>query len=166
MPIDFKPMVSSAFDEESDISIPQPRMLPATLPDGRDGIEYQYTFRRNGERIGGLGLFGYQAALEESGRRVWLYTIDLGQDSAFVRLFRFKKAIGNTDRDFDFIRDVARGLVNVFAGQKGNRNAHRNVVLTTVEALVRNGVAVPDEVYPLPDGTIELASVFVPAHKA
>lgn len=118
MPLDFKPVVSSAVDEQSGVSIPQPRMLPATLPDGRNGIEYQYVFRLKDERIGALGIFGSEVALEGAGRREWLYTLDLTQDAAFKALFRFKQAIGNTDEDFDFIRDVACGLVNFFAGQK------------------------------------------------
>lgn len=166
MPIDFKPVVSSAVDEKSGVSIPQPRMLPATLPDGRNGIEYQYVFRLKDERIGALGIFGSEVALEEAGRREWLYTLDLTQDAAFKALFRFKQAIGNTDEDFDFIRDVSYGLVNVFAGQKSNIEAQRNVVVTNVEALGRHGVGVPDAVHPLPDGTIVLANVLVPGHEA
>lgn len=166
MPIDFKPVVSSAIDEQSGVSIPQPRMLPATLPDGRNGIEYQYVFRLNDERIGALGIFGSEVALEESGRREWLYTLDLSQDAAFKALFRLKRAIGNTDGDFDFIRDVACGLVNVFAGQRSNSEAQRNVVVTTVEALARHGIGVPEAVHPLPGGTIVLANVLVPAHEA
>lgn len=166
MPIDFKPVVSSAVDEKSGVSIPQPRMLPATLPDGRNGIEYQYVFRLKDERIGALGIFGSEVVLEEAGRREWLYTLDLTQDAAFKALFRFKQAIGNTDEDFDFIRDVACGLVNVFAGQKNNTEAQRNVVVTTFEALGRHGIGVPDAVHPLPDGTLILANAFVPAHEA
>jgi len=165
MPIDFKPTASAAFDERSGVSIPQPRMLPATLPDGRNGIEYQYVFRLKDERIGALGIFGSEVALEVSGQREWLYTLDLSQDAAFEALFRFKQAIGNADSDFDFIRDVACGLVNVFAGRNNNTDAQRNVVVTTVEALGRHGIGVPDAVHPLPDGTIVLANVFVPADK-
>lgn len=166
MPIDFKPVVSSAFDEGSRISIPQPRMLPTTLPGGQSGIEYQYVFRRDDERIGALGIFGTEVSLERSGHREWLYTLDLAQDSAFRSLFRFKSAIGNMDGDFDFFRDVAQGLVNVFAGQRDNSEAQRNVVVTSVEALGRHGISVPEEVRPLPDGTIVLAEVLVPAHEA
>lgn len=166
MPIDFKPTASAAFDERSGVSIPQPRMLPATLPDGRNGIEYHYVFCLKDERIGALGIFGSEVALEVSGQREWLYTLDLSQDAAFEALFRFKQAIGNADRDFDFIRDVACGLVNVFAGRNNNTDAQRNVVVTTVEALGRHGIGVPDVVHPLPDGTIVLANVFVPADKA
>lgn len=164
MPIDFKPVVSSAFDEQSGISIPQPRMLPTTLPDGRNGIEYQYVFRLKDKRIGALGIFGHEVIFKESGRRVRMFTIDLSQDAEYKALFRFKQTIGNVDSDFDFIRDVACGLVNVFAGMKTNDDEQRHVVVTTIEALGRHGVGVPDGVHPLPDGMIVLASVVVPAH--
>lgn len=163
MPIYFKPVVSSAIDEKSGVSIPQPRMLPATLPDGGDGIEYQYVFRRNDECIGALGIFGSEVTLEKQGQREWLYTLDLTQDAAFKSLFRLKQTIGNADREFDFVRDVACGLVNVFAGQKENTEAQRTVVVTSVEALARHGVDVPDAVHPRPDGTIVLAEASVPA---
>lgn len=166
MPIHFKPVVSSAIDEKSGISIPQPRMLPATLPDGGDGIEYQYVFRRNDESIGALGIFGSEVALENQGQREWLYTLELTQDAAFKALFRLKQTIGNADGEFDFLRDVACGLVNVFAGQRDNTEAQRTVAITSVEALARHGVDIPGAVHPRPDGTIVLADVFVPAHDA
>lgn len=166
MPIDFKPGVSSAFDHKSGASIPQPRMLPVMLPDGPYGVEYQYVFRLDDERIGASGTFGSEVALEESRRREWLYTLDLSQDGASKALIRFKRAIGNTDGDFDFIRDVACGLVNAFAGQQNNTVAQRNVVVTNVEALGHHGVGIPGAAHPLPDGTIVLANVLVPGHEA
>lgn len=163
MPIYFKAEMSSAIDEKSGVSIPQPRMLPATLPDGRDGIEYQYVFRRNDERVGAFGIFGSEIALEGQGRREWLYTLDLTHEVAFKSLFRLKQTIGNADEDFDFVRDVACGLVKVFASQRDNTEAQRNVVVTSVEALTRHGVDVPSTVHPCPDGTIVLAEAFIAA---
>lgn len=45
MPMHSRPLGSSAVDESSNVSIPQPRMLPASLPQGGTGIEFQYAFR-------------------------------------------------------------------------------------------------------------------------
>lgn len=166
MPLDFKPRVNSALDENSGISIPQPRMLPSALPDGGEGIEYQYVFRRDNTRIGGLGIFGAEVVLDRPEGRERLYTLDLTQDSAIEGVRHFKKRIGAADGDFDFLRDVANGLVNVFAGQVDNVDAQRNVAVTSVSALARNGVQLPAGAEIPPDGVIVLAEVFVPAHGA
>lgn len=164
MPIVFEPNESSAFDSVSGVLIPQPRMVPATLSDGRDVIEYQYSFRRDGERIGGLGIFGTEQIQNNNGRRTWVYTLELTQDSGFERLFRLKDAIENKDDNFTFVQNVAQGLVNVFAGQTDNTDAQLNLVVTNLAALERAGIQPPPALSTTLDGTVILAECMVPAH--
>ncbi len=164
MPIVFRPQDSSAFDSVSGVLIPQPRMVPATLSDGRDVIEYQYSFRRDGERIGSVGIFGTEQIQNSDGRRTWVYTLELTRDSVFERLFRLKETLNNGDDDFTFIQNVSQGLVNVFAGQSDNTDAQLNLVITNLAALERAGVQPPRGISTTLDGTIILAECMVPAH--
>ncbi|MEF9873993.1 MAG: hypothetical protein RR778_09855 [Glutamicibacter sp.] len=163
--MDFKSRHSFAFDEASGISISHPRALPAKLPGGDDGIEYQYSFRRDDQRIGALAIFGAETALEEAGRRVWLYKFDLADDPALQALLRFKRDIGSSDDIFVFIQSMAQGLMKVFAEEEIHSEAQRNVIYTNVDALVRNGVMPPVGIEVAAGGRIVLAEAFVPAHE-
>ena len=64
MPTDFQPRGTSSFDQESGVHIPLPRILPRTFQDGREGVEYQFSFRKGDERIYGLGIFGTENVIE------------------------------------------------------------------------------------------------------
>ncbi|MBK0025006.1 hypothetical protein IAE57_02430 [Stenotrophomonas sp. S48] len=160
--MDFKPLGISAIDESSGVSIPQPRMLPATLPGGGTGIEFQYAFRRNGERIGGLGILGKETALVTDGHREWLYKLEITHHSAFDSIFRLKRKIGNTDDDFIFLSTIAEGLVAVFVGSHDNVEPQRNVVVTSLSALNQQGILVPEQIPFSQDGEIVLADAYVP----
>ncbi|AWH31771.1 hypothetical protein C1930_02220 [Stenotrophomonas sp. SAU14A_NAIMI4_8] len=162
MPMDFKPLGSSAIDASSGVSIPQPRMLPATLPEGGTGIEFQYAFRRNGDRVGGLGIFGIETALVINGHREWLYKLEITHHSAFDSIFRLKRKIGNTDDDFIFLSAIAEGLVAVFVGSADSTEPQRNVVVTSLNALSQHGVALPQHIPYSANGEIVLAEACVP----
>lgn len=166
MPMDFKPLGSSAIDESSGISIPQPRMLPATLPEGGTGIEFQYAFRRNGERVGALGIFGRETALVTDGHREWLYKLEITHHSAFDSVFRLKRKIVNTDDDFIFLSAIAEGLVAGFVGSNDNTEPQRNVVVTSLNALSQHGILVPEHIPYSHDGEIVLAEAYVPGRQS
>lgn len=166
MTVDFKPRDTSSFDQGSGTSIPMPRILPHTLPDGGDGIEYQFAFRRGDELVGGLGVYGAEEVVERSGQREWVYTLDLSSASVLRSMLRSKQALGIADDDVAFLRGLAQGLVNVFAGQINNIDNLRYVAFTRQVGLSHLGLAAPEGAAILPDGTIVLAEVFVPAHVA
>ncbi len=164
MPIDFMPRERSAFDEISRISILRPRMLPASLPERVGAIEFQYSFRRDGQDVGALGFLGTEELVETAGRREWIYTLDLSPGEVLEDMLRFKQAIGNSDRDAEFLQGLARGLVYAFAGQTSNVDDLRYVAIAHVDDLARVGLSVPDGLAHLTDGSIILADVLVPAH--
>lgn len=166
MTIDFKPRETSSFDQGSGVSIPLPRMLPHTFPDGRDGIEYQFAFRRGDELVGGLGVHGAGEVVERSGRREWVYTVDLSSGAVLTSMLRSKQALGDTDDDVEFLRGLAQGLVNVFAGQTNNTDNLRYVAFTCQDGLNQLELVAPEGAVVRPDGTIVLAEVFIPAHVA
>lgn len=165
MPINFVPRERSAFDEGSGISIARPRMLPVALPDGTEGIEYQYAFVNDGERVGGTGFFGHERGADDAGRRQWVYTLDLSPEFVLEDILRFKRAIGNVDDESSFVRSLAQGLVNAFAGQKNNTDDLRYVAFTRVDSLARFGIAEPDGIVAMGDGRIVLADVSVLANR-
>jgi hypothetical protein len=73
MPLDFQSRRGAAYDAASGITIPEPRTLPMTMPDGSPGTEYQYAFYQNGRRIGGLGVWGHTTTVTIGGRDVTLF---------------------------------------------------------------------------------------------
>lgn len=157
MPMHFKPLGSSAIDESSGVSIPQPRMLPASLPQGGTGIEFQYAFRRNGERVGALGIFGKETAMVTDGHREWLYKLEITHPSAFDSIFRLKRNIGNTDDYFIFLSAIAEGLIAVFASGNDFNEPQRNLVVTSLTALSQHGILLPEHIPYFEDGEVVLA---------
>ena len=160
MPMDFKALGSSAIDASSGVSIPQSRMLPATLPEGGTGIEFQYAFRRNGDRVGGLGIFGIETALVINGHREWLHKLEITHHSAFDSIFKLKRNIGNTDDDFIFLSAIAEGLVAVFVGSTDSAKPQRNVVVTSLNALSQHGIMLPAHIPHSENGEVVLAEAW------
>jgi hypothetical protein len=166
MPVNFLPKERSSFDDASGVSIAQPRILPATLPDGRDGVEYQFTFRQDGEMIGGLGCLGTDELGGTADARARTFTMDLGRTSALDSIFRLKVKLGNEDALADFVRECAKGLVNTFVGQNLTKFEIRYIAFTRLETLQHFGVEVPAAATILPDGIVVLAEAVVPPYAA
>ena len=162
----FKPYRGSAYDETSGIKIPYPRMLPEERDDGRAGVEYQFTFLRNDERIGSIGISGIKQSTYKESSRNELYTLEITNSSTFDRIFRLKMIIGNEDVKFKFVEKVSAGLIAVFTGNQDRLFSQRYTVITTREALARNGVDIPPNIRPSSDGTIILAELDLPAVSA
>lgn len=160
----FQPRLDSSFDPIHRVSIPEPRILPAALPDGQQVTEYQYAFIRDGRRIGGLGFFGTDAEVKTDGLTEWVFTFDLGHDWLVSSMVEFKQTLGDTDDDFTFVRSLANGLVMAYAGQVDNEDNLRYVAITTSAALAQAGVEIPGGTDVAADDVIVLAQVAVPAH--
>ncbi|MEN5206079.1 hypothetical protein ABE473_16680 [Stenotrophomonas sp. TWI700] len=163
MPLDFQSRSHSSFDLASGVSIPRPRILPTTLPCGQRGTEYQYAFIRGGKRIGGLGFEGPDAIVETNGRREWVFTFDLTCEQTISSMLSFKEAFGSTDDDLTYLRDLARGLLLAYAGRADNVESLRYLAITASEALVSAGVVTFDTSLVLPDSTLVLSEIVVPA---
>ncbi|WP_421569017.1 hypothetical protein [Stenotrophomonas sp. PD6] len=164
MPLSFQPRSHSSYEPVSDVSIPRPRVLPATLSSGGKGTEYQYSFYRGDDRIGGLGFDGPDEIVVIDGSREWVFTFDLGREAIIKSMLRYKPDFGETDDDFTFLRGLAQGLVLAYAGRTDNDDNLRYVAVTNLEALERAGVRMTAESVALSDGIVVLAEVAVPAH--
>lgn len=164
MSINFKPHGNSAHDETSGIRIPPPRILPEIRPDGSTGIEYQYSFRHEDRLIGSMGLSGTQTIIKTNGDREEIYKIEITQESTFEMILWLKSQIGNEDGNFDFIINIAQGLVAVFTEKEDNLFAQYNQVVTTREALERNKITTPNHIDAISKETIILAESYTPAH--
>lgn len=162
MPLQFVPRERSAIDLASGVSIPRPRMLPSSDAGGGRTIEFQYAFLRDGERIGGMGVFGAEAVAERAEGREWLCTLDLTPVWVLEDMLRFKKSLGHTDDDITFVAGLAQGLLNAFAGQADNKDARSYVAVTSVASLDQAGVPVMAAVPVLFDGTVVLAEFAMP----
>ncbi|HHA2819927.1 TPA: hypothetical protein ACOFCQ_002494 [Stenotrophomonas maltophilia] len=162
MPIEFRPDSNSAFDAPSAVRISYPRVLPATLSDGREVTEYQYTFRRDGERVASLGIFGTETlAIDENGRER-IYTLDLSTSEVLKSIIDFKEEIGNPDEASAFIRAVAQGLVNVFSNQPSIFESIRYIAVARINSLLQLGIAMPADRIQLQNEEVVLGSLFVP----
>lgn len=166
MTIDFVPSTPSLFEVRNRVTIALPRMVPQSFADGREGIEYQYAFLRDDVRIGGLGLFGTEDPVAGSTQGARVYPLDMTLAWVLEAVLGFKKTLGNSDDDFAFLQSLAVGLVNVFVRHGRTRFSRRYIAITNADALLGAGIAVPDGASSLPDGTIVLAELFVPAREA
>ncbi len=164
MPLCFQAEPASSFDPSTDVSMPQPRILPATLPGGQLGTEYRYAFIRDEKTIGGLGFSGPDAIVETGGHRERVLTLDLGRDHLITSMLEFKQTLDNHDDHYDFLRALAQGLVLDYTGRIDNRANVRYVAVTTAEALDRAGVSILVAGAPRPTGNTVLAEVAVPAN--
>lgn len=163
MPLNFQPRSHSSYDPVSDVSIPRPRILPTTLSSGQRGTEYQYAFIRDGKRIGGLGFEGPDAIVEIEGRREWVFTFDLTHEQTIRSMLSFKDAFGSTDDDLTYLRDLSLGLVLAYAGRTDNDQNLRYVAITTSEALASAGVVIFDTSSLVPESTLVLSEIAIPA---
>jgi hypothetical protein len=166
MTIDLVPSTPSLFEVRNSVTIALPRMVPHTFNDGREGIEYQYAFQRDNVRIGGLGLFGTEDAVAGSAQPARIYPLDMTLAWVLEAVLGFKETLDNSDDDFAFLQSLAGGLVDVFVRHGRTRFSRRYIAITHADALVGAGIAVPDGVALLPDGTLVLAELFLPARAA
>jgi hypothetical protein len=166
MSINFKPSASTSFDEDSGVTISHPRILLDAPLDGVASVEYQYTFRRGGERVGAMGFYGTEVAAELDGQRGLIYTLDLRPAEVLMDMLKFKRFLGDTSDEFVFVRCLAQGLVNVFAGKTDNPESRRYMVVASAEDLAQVGAPAPAGHLTLADGSIILAKLFAPAHVA
>ena len=164
--MNFIPRGHTAFDESTGITIGHPRMYPERHADGAVTAEYEYTIYRNEEIIGALVIQGAEKTTEENGNRIYTYTLEITNRNTVERLIKLKLRIGNKDSDFEFISGIAQGMINVFANNGGSIFTQRNLVTTTIDTLLRNGIAIPGYAHALPDGAIILAELYVPANSA
>ncbi len=139
-------------------------MLPDARPDGSAGIEYQYAFRRDGETVGAMGLFGTETIIRANGDSGRQYTLDLSPVLVLEDMLKFKQSLRNSDDPFSFVQSIAQGLVNSFAGQTGNLENLRYVAFTYADSLTRVGASVPESTQILDDGRVILANALVHAH--
>jgi len=161
MPIEFKPDSNSAFDASSAVRISFPRILPATLPDGSEAIEYQYTLRRDGARIASIGILGTEILSVRGSGQERLCTLDLSTSEVLESIIDLKSDIENSDDTESFIRAVAQGLLNVFSTQPSIFESIRYVAVCRVDSLIQLGVAIAEGGLELRDGVALLASLSV-----
>lgn len=162
MPFYFQPFSHSAVDPINNVSVLRPRMLPATLSNGEAGTEYQYSFYRGDNRVGGLGLEGADELIERSAFQEHVFWLDLAHEPVIRLLLDYKSDFGATDDDFAYVRGIAQGLVMAFAGSADNDENLRYVAVTSAEALSAAGVLISDETTMREDGILVLAEVAIP----
>lgn len=155
--MNFKPCRDYAYDEISGIKIPYPRMLPEERKDGSIGVEYQYTFLRNDERIGSIGISGTKEVTGKGADRKEIFTLNITNKNTFERILQLKLISGNNDTEFKFIEKIAKGLVAVFAANKDSFFTQQYKVITTQEALDQNGISIPLDIHTPIYGAIMLA---------
>lgn len=134
MPLNFEPRPGSAVDIINNITIPQPRILPASFPEDPSHTEYQYAIYKNDTRIDGLGLFGSDWLLEKDRRREGVFSLDLGREWVLDSIFRFKEKINDKCDDFDFLKSLACGLLLPYQNRDDNDDDVRYLALTKTDS--------------------------------
>lgn len=160
MPMTFTPRERSAIDEDSGLIILRPRILPEN---GGGRIEYQYTFLKNDERIGGVGLSGTQPIIKRNEKSTWEFKLEITHESELGLLLNLKQKINNNDNNLDFITSIANGLIAVFEKQKDEDFSYQYTVLTTPGALARHEIYIPSKKSSETENMIILAESYIPA---
>ncbi|MGH8039318.1 MAG: hypothetical protein ACREPD_16390 [Stenotrophomonas sp.] len=143
--------------ELKEILVPAPRIIAASLPEDPDHTEYQYMFYVAGKRVGGLGLFGWEAMVEGAVGPERVFTLDLGRSWVLESLLRFKQEIGSTDDDLTFVIGMAERLVMANMDHSSSKYGIRYVAETTEELLARHGMTGLSTDMPMTQGRILLA---------
>lgn len=164
MSIKFQPRESSSFDPSSGIWMSEPRILPATLRNGEEGTEYQYSFFRGDQRIGGLGFNGPDFISEADGKREWVFIMDLGKEQTIRSMLSYKADFRDDGDNLSYLRQLAEGLVLAYAGRDDNEDNLRYVATTTSAALEAAGVQGADGEAD-GNGVIVLAEIAIPARR-
>ncbi|KIP87092.1 hypothetical protein SN15_03940 [Stenotrophomonas maltophilia] len=164
MPLDFQSRLGAAYDAASGITIPEPRTLPMTMPDGGPGTEYQYAFYQNGRRIGGLGLWGQNRTEEIAGSMVSVFFLEIVHSQSIISMLKLRQSVPEPEGHFKFLFGVARGLVMAHAFQTSNRRDLRYVAVTSVDALIQAGFDVPNPKLMSQRGPVILAESTVPSN--
>ncbi|MGV8960052.1 MAG: hypothetical protein ACOH1V_06660 [Stenotrophomonas sp.] len=164
MPFHFQAKPYSSFDPISGTSIPRPRVGPTVLGNGRRGTEYQFSFYRGEERVGGVGFEGWDEIVEIDGHPVRCFFFDLRQVHVINALLSYRPVLGETDDDFNFLQVLAQGFVLSYAERIDNDEDLRYLAVTSSDVLSESGVLVPDSIIKQASDIIELASIEVPAH--
>jgi len=159
MTTDHTPRKRSHLEQRENFHVSLSRALPHALSDGRDGVEYQYVFLRDGERVGAMGFFGPQELFAGYPHSSRIYTFDLTLGHVVDDMLRLKRKLGSTDDDFQFIRSLAAALVLAASRGVNSSNNISHVAVTSVEALASAGVSLPAGADALPDGTVALAEL-------
>ncbi|AWH24014.1 hypothetical protein [Stenotrophomonas sp. YAU14D1_LEIMI4_1] len=141
MPLEFQRQPGTAVDRHTGVIITAPRILPASPPEDASHTEYQYLFHRNGQRVGGLGLFGSDEMVETESGCERVFSLDLGRDWVLRSILGFKQTLNDQDSNFVFLCSVAQGLVLANMDHSSARYGVRYVATTTAEALARNDIS-------------------------
>jgi hypothetical protein len=160
MSIHFEAARGSAVDRQNDLTIYQPRMQPT---DTADEVEYEYAIYRGDVRYG-LWCLGTSHLTQVEGRVVRIFTLDLGRDWVSKSFWELKKEISISGDDLNFLVGLAEGLVKVFQSRTDNDAEVRYVALSQELALQDRGIVAPKNLARLPNGSLILAEVVVPAH--
>lgn len=157
MPLNFQSRVGAAYDAASGITIPEPRTLPMTMPDGSPGTEYQYAFYQNGRRIGGLGVWGHNTTVNIEGRDVTLFGLELLNSQIIDSMMNLRDSMENPGHHLRFLFGMARGLVRAHCGKPKKACDLRYVALTTVDTLIQSGFVIPNPQVLSRNGNLVLA---------
>lgn len=157
MPLNFQSRLGAAYDAASGITIPEPRTLLMTMPDGSPGTGYQYAFYQNGRRIGCLGVWGHNTTINLAGREVTLLGLELFNSQMILSMLKPRASIEDPEDHLRFLFGMARGLVKAHTGKPKNACDLRYVALTTVDTLIKSGFVVPNPEVISRNGNLVLA---------
>ncbi|WP_439450759.1 hypothetical protein [Stenotrophomonas sp. ATs4] len=137
MPSTFYPDATSEAEMQNAVLVSLARLQGG----GPSPAEYEYVFRRNGERVGVAGVSGgLDWYIREEGHWEDIYSLDFTHPQSLRCLLEEKSALGSTEDDFSFLRRIVHALLSAAGSGVRSRHHVRYVALTTQDALAGAGV--------------------------
>ena len=149
-------------DAEHGIEIWNSRLGPGRTPDEN---EHQFAIYMANVRHA-FACYGLFIRIERDDQALDVFTLDLGERGASDSLKQLKIDLGVGGSDFEFVQDIAKGLVGVYLTRTDNRHPVRYVAMASHNSLDALGMPSSSELPALPNGDLILSEVNLPHHPA
>lgn len=160
-PFHFEATLGSAIDRERGLEINRARLLPMEEP---NQLEFQFPIYLGDDRYG-LGCYGTQSLTEEHGRKLRVFTLDLGEKGTIDSVLQLKDSLEVAGDKLDFLLSFADGLVKAYQGRTDNYDEDLRYYAVSAEAsLIDHDIVPPANLDRLANGQLILAAVQIPMH--
>lgn len=155
MPLKFDAGMGCAIDRVNGLELYHTRVEPCSK---MTEAEHHFAIYR-GSTWHAVACYGLCLLLLSEGNSVRMLTIDLGRDWVLDSLLQLQSKLGIDGTPFDFIHQLAKGMLATFESRTDNIHDVRYLVVAHVTALRLKGVVPPAQFPRFENGDLLLAEL-------